>query len=239
MSMQRYFPLIGALLVALVLFFSWFAFSYAAQLFVVIGAVLCAYQLMIFMGKVGLAPLGRFATFVMLPGLVFFGFTALQATLVSAFVEISGGVAADALSGCKLGQLSHINSKLVRTFQWCALVLTALTIGIVFWLLINQFGLGSVDLIAQKAQSRALLVKAYDFDIMAIIVGILFGFVLKKIRVNSSLVLGGLLMPIDWSLILVISGLTTYIVRDKESYYPFWSGVFAASSIWMLMKALW
>lgn len=237
-SLADYLPLIIAGCVALIIFFSWFAFSFAAQLFVMVGTALCAYQLIMFMGKVGLAPLGRFATFVMLPGLVLFGFNAMQATLVSAFVEISGGVAADALSGSKLGQLSHIHGKLVHKFQWFALVVTSLAIGMVFWFLINHFGLGSAELVAQKAQSRALLINAYDFDFYVILIGILFGFVLKKVKINASLVLGGLLMPIDWSLIIVLSGLTTYLVKNKEAYYPFWSGVFAASSIWMLIKAL-
>lgn len=238
-SIKTYVPLFVAIVGLLFFFFSWFHFSLLAQLFVVIGAALCAYQLIIFMGKVGLAPLGRFATFVMLPGLVMFGFDAMQATLVSAFIEISGGVAADALSGSKLGQLSQINTKLVRAFQWFALLITSLTIGAIFWFLINHFGLGSAELIAQKAQSRALLINAYDFNVIAILIGAAFGFVLKKVRVNASLVLGGLLMPFDWSLVLVISGLTTYVVKDKESHYPFWSGVFAASSIWMVIRALW
>ena len=64
-SLAEYLPIICAMGVAIVIFFSWFAFSFTAQLFVTVGAALCAYQLIIFMGKVGLAPLGRFGTFVM------------------------------------------------------------------------------------------------------------------------------------------------------------------------------
>lgn len=237
-SMRKYVPLLVVMGLGLYLFFSWFDFTFLAQLFVIVGAALCAYQLIIFMGTVGLAPLGRFATFVMLPGLVMFGFNAMQATLVAAFVEISGGIAADALSGSKLGKLSNITTKHIRVFQWFALAVTSCIIGVIFWFLINHFGLGSAELIAQKAQSRALLINAYDFNVMAIFVGALFGFVLKKIRVNASLVLGGLLMPFDWSLVLVVSGLTTYLVKDKEAHYPFWSGVFAASSIWMVVRTL-
>ena len=52
------------------------------------------------------------------------------------------------------------------------------------------------------------------------------------------LVLGGLLMRPDYSLLLIIGGFASYIVRNKESYYPFWSGVFAASSITVIVKAL-
>lgn len=212
--------------------------SFLGMAFVLAGSAICAYQLMLFMGKVGLAPLGRFATFVMVPGMIIFGFTAVQAAVVAAFVEISGGVAADALSGKKIAQLARMEQKTVSMFQWLSLSVCSLCVGGAFWLLITHFGIGSAELIAQKAQSRALLINAYGFDIAAMGFGVLFGFLLKKLRVNASLVLGGLLMPLDWSLILIASGLSTYLVKDKEAQYPFWSGVFAASSLWMLLKTL-
>jgi len=218
--------------------FSWLSFSWSAQIFVMMGVLVCGYQLMIFMGKVGLAPLGRFATFVMVPGLVIFGFTHLQAIMVAAFVEISGGVAANGLSGQKLGQLARLDKDIVYWMQWLALILCAFMIGGIFWILIQGFGLGGADLVAQKAQSRALLINAYGFDMYALALGVLFGFALKLLKVNASLVLGGLIMPLDWSLLLIVSGLSTYLVKDKEAQYPFWSGVFAASSIWMLLKAI-
>ncbi len=219
------------------LLMAYFKLSLAAQLFAVGGTLLCAYQLIIFMAKTGLAPLGRFATWVMLPGLAIFGFTYTQAILVAALVEITGGVAADAMSGRKLGALAELDRVSVRRIQWFALCVTALSIGFMMWFLINHFGLGSTELGAQKAASRALLLNAYEFNIWALCVGIAIGVLLKVTRINASLVLGGLLMSLDYSLILIASGLCASLIKNKEDYYPFWSGIFAASSIWMLVKA--
>ena len=52
------------------------------------------------------------------------------------------------------------------------------------------------------------------------------------------MVLGGLLMPLNITIGLVIGGLATLFVKDKEEYFPFWSGVFAANSLWMIFQAL-
>lgn len=43
-------------------------------------------------------------------------------------------------------------------------------------------------------------------------------------------------MPIDYSLPLIFGGLSASLVKNKEDYFPFWSGVFAANSLWMLLK---
>jgi hypothetical protein len=231
-----YAPVITACL--LIPFFLYFNFSFLAQCYLIIGSVICTYQLIIIAGKIGLAPLGRFATFVMVPGLLLFGFNAIQATLVAAFVEISGGVAVDALFGRKMGQLASIDRRYIVWYQMLGVMVTAASIGIIFWFLITHFGLQTPELFAQRAQSRAILINAYSFDYCVMLLGALFGFMLKYFKVNPVLVLGGLAMSVDVSLMLILGGLIATCVKEPEEYYSFWSGVFAASSLWMLLRTL-
>ncbi len=219
-------------------FFHYFNFSFTAQVFVLIFSALCVYQLMVIGGKFGLAPMGRFATYVMLSGLFLFGFNAVQLTLVATFVEICGGVAVDILFGRKLAQLSDLDHKTVVLLQWVGLIASALSIGSIFWLLITNLGLGSDQLLAQRALSRALTIGVQEFDFFALLAGALFGAILKDIKINPILVLGGILMPLDWSIVLVLGGLSTYLVKDREAQYAFWSGIFAATSLWMIVQAL-
>ncbi len=216
----------------------YFNFSVIAQLYIIIFTLICAYQLLVIGGKIGLAPMGKFATFVMLPGIFLFGFNAVQATFVATFVEICGGVAVDVLFGRKMARLAGVEPTTVMLFQWLGVFISSLAVGGIFWILITHFGLGSEHLVAQRAQSRALLINAQSFDFFAVLAGALFGALLKDLHVNPMLVLGGVLMPLEWSLILMLSGLSTYLVNDRESQYPLWSGVFAANSLWMLVKAL-
>lgn len=56
---------------ATVAFLTYFKFSILAQIFIIIGSAICAYQVAAIAGKIGLAQLGRFATFVMVPALFF------------------------------------------------------------------------------------------------------------------------------------------------------------------------
>ena len=211
-----------------------------SQFYLLLFTALCTYQIAIIGGKTGLAPIGRFATWVMVPFLMLFGFDALQVTIVATFVEISGMVVVDTLFGRKMAQLAELDYfKKIILYQIGGLLLSALTVGIVFWLLITHFGLGATSpLIAQRCQARALLINASHFDYMVMLMGIACGFGLKYIKINSTLVLGGLLLPIDFSLLLIIGGLSTYLVKDREAYTPYWSGVFAASALFMLVRTL-
>lgn len=221
------------------LFFTYFKFSILSQIFILVSTAIWTYQVLIIAGEMSLAPLGRFATFVMVPGMILFGFNVVQSTLTAAFVEIVTGVASDTLFGRKLARLSNISHKNIVLYQWLGLIISALTIGIIFWLIITHFGLGAnTDLPVIKAYGRALLINSKNFDIFSLIFGIIFGYILTKIKINPALVLGGILMPPHFSLILIAGGLSTYLTKDKEEYYPLWSGVFAANSIWMISNTI-
>jgi len=174
----------------------------------------------------------------MVPGLLLFGFNALQITLLATFVEIAGIVAVNMMFGQKVAQLAAIDSKKMWTYQWLGLVVSAVSTGIIFWLLITHFGLGSSELIAMRAQSRAVLVQAFTFNYWVMILGFIFSYSLKYIGINPTLVFGGLLMGLDTSLMLIAGGLSTYAVKHKEDHYPFWSGVYATTSLWIFIKML-
>lgn len=224
--------------IALMLFLSYFQFPLHVQLYLVVCSIITTYQIAAIAGRIGLALLGRFATFVMVPAMLIFNLDYVQIVFIATFVEMSGGVAADVLFGRKLAQLSDISHETTRRYQLLGLLIASASIGIIFWLLINHFGLGSPELFAYRAQSRQLLIQAKNFDYIVLMLGGVFGMILQSIKLNPMLVLGGLLMPLDMTLGLVFGGLLAAIAKDKEEYYPFWSGVFAGNSICMLLRAI-
>ena len=213
-------------------------FTIAQQCYLLIFSAVCIYQMLIIAGRIGIIPLGRFATFVMVPGMFLFNFDCVQVTLVAAFVEVAGGVAGDVLFGRKLAQLAKIKPNQSAAYRWLGLLVSSLIIGGVFWLFIHNLGLGPVGLPATKAASRALLIAFKNFDWYVLMMGFIFGYFIKYVKVNPALLLGGILMPPSLSLILIIGGLLTYITSHKERYYPFLSGVSAGNCIWMLVQAL-
>ncbi|MBT3827836.1 hypothetical protein HOL34_02645 [bacterium] len=236
-SGSKSIPSIAAISI-LVGFLLWFKFNVLAIVFVLVGAIACAYQLAMITGRIGLAPLGRFATFVMVPGILFFGFTGVQAIVAAAVVELVGGTLCDFLVGQRVVFLMGLNVWHARCYQMLGLVVSSLTIGWVVLILSHRFGLGSDLLFAQRAQARALLITAQSFVWSVVGLGVLFGAFLRIIRVNTMLVLSGLLMPVDYSLMLIAGGLLSCLTKDRRLYEPFWSGMFVSNSLWMLLRAL-
>lgn len=201
------------------------------------GAV-CTYQMSVVAGKMGIAPLGQFATFVMMPAMVLLTRDVWLLTLISVFVAASGGVAVDVLFSRRLARLSSIPTEIMRPYQYLGLIISALTVGIVFVGLVKAVPLGSAELFAHKAQMRALLFECARFDIYVLILGGMFGLLLDRLRCNSMLVLGGVLMPLNLSIGLICGGFVARIVNNRERYEACASGIFAANSIWMVIRAL-
>ncbi len=219
-------------------FLTYFGFSFISQIYLLFFTFICTYQIAVIAAQIGLAQLGRFATFVMVPAMFIFSLDFVQLVLLSSFVEIAGGVAADVLFSRKLGQLAHLDHAQLKRYQYLGLLVSSLFIGLTFWVLIAHFQLGSTELFAQKAYARRLLIDAKSFNIFVLVIGFIFGWLLKIIKVHPMLVLGGILMPINISLGLIIGGVLVYLFKDKEEYVPFWSGVFAGNSVWMVLTAL-
>ncbi|MDR3646424.1 MAG: OPT/YSL family transporter [Candidatus Babeliales bacterium] len=236
------FEKISVFMVAIILlniaFFTYFKFSPLLQIYIILFSSICAFQIASIAGKIGLAQLGRFATFVMVPAMFLFELSFLQLTMIATFVEICGGVTADLLFGRKVAHLGGICSKRVKKYQLVGIVFSSIAAGIIFWILINHFSLGSNTLFVQRSQARALLINAINFNYYVLLLGFVFGYILKKIKVNPMLVLGGLLMPFNISLGLIIGSGFNLVLKNKENWEPFWSGVFASNSIWVLIKAL-
>ena len=228
----------GALVFVLIFsFLTYFKFPFLSQIYLIIFTAICAYQIAIISGKIGLAQLGRFATFVMVPAMFIFKLDFVQLVLISTFVEIAGGVATDALFSRKLAQLLKIKISTVKRYQVVGLLTSAIFIGVVFWLITSFFQLGSPELFAQRAQARRLLINCGSFDLYVLAIGFVFGYILKFIKVSPMLVLGGLLMPMDISIGLIAGGMSTLLFKNKEKIYPFASGLFAANSLWILGQA--
>ncbi|HEV2601746.1 MAG TPA: OPT/YSL family transporter [Candidatus Babeliales bacterium] len=228
----------GVLFSGLCCLLFYFQFSVVMQLYLLAFSYICAYQIAQIAGRIGLAQLGRFATFVMVPAMFLFNVNKTQIVFIALFVELCGGVCTDILCGRKVAYLAGIAPRRVYRYQYAGLVISSCVIGGVFWLLINHFGLGSPELFAQRAQARHLLVAVQSFDYAILLLGSFFGYGLSIVGIHPMLVLGGLLMPITISLGLIVGGVGAMVVADKEEWYPFWSGVFAANSVWMLLRTV-
>lgn len=220
------------------IFLTYFKFSFLSQLLLLLFIVLATYQVSYLGGKIGLITFGRFATFIMIPMMLLFKLNFLQITLLVVFFNICAGVASDLLFDYKVGQLCDIEFKKIYKAQWVGLFFTAITIGFFVWLLFNTFQLGSPELFAQRGKSRALLLQSLNFDWRILLLGFVYGVILKKFKVSPTMVFGGILMPNNLTIGLSIGALVSYFSKKGESKFSLWSGVFAGESIWILFSIL-
>lgn len=226
------------LILPIMLILSYLKFSLLEQIFILSATFICIYQMLLIAGQIGIAPLGRFATFVMMPFVYFFTSSPIKAIMLATFVEVAGGVACSALFSKKLALLGKLNNNKTNKYLWLGVITSAIFSGVIFWLLISHFKLGSLGgLSVNRAAGRALLLNIAKFDYYCISIGILISYILKKIKINSALALGGILMQPNLSILLIISGLTAKLVNDKERLNSFSSGVFACNSLFMIVKA--
>lgn len=219
-------------------FLTYFQFSFLTQCYVIAFTIFCIMQMLIIAGQIGIVPLGRFATFVMVPGILLFGFSSIQAILVATFVEIAGGVAADALFGRKFAQLAQVDKNRMRFYQLWGLIIACAAIGLIFWLFASRFSFDTCGLPVVKAASRALLINIKSFDMYILFLGFVSGFFLKFTKINSALLLGGILMPPSVSLMLILGGILSFVTKNKEMYYPFLSGISAGCVVWIMLQAI-
>ncbi|MFH1461540.1 MAG: OPT/YSL family transporter [bacterium] len=219
-------------------FLTYLKFSFASQILLLIFIVLATYQISFLAAKLGLVTFGRFATFIMIPMMMMFKLGALQITMICVFFNVCAAVASDLLFDYKVGQLCSVEFKKIHRYQWLGLIVTSLTIGFFLWLLFTNFQVGSPELFAQRGKSRALLIQSLSFDWRIVFFGFFYGVILKKIKISPTMVFGGILMPNDLTIGLAIGATISYFTKNSAEKMPFWSGVFAGESIWILFFIL-
>ncbi|HTM06300.1 MAG TPA: hypothetical protein VL201_03585 [Patescibacteria group bacterium] len=234
--LQEHIQQLGFFLIIFFAAASYLKLSFLVQLYVLSSTFLCVYQMIVIGATMGIAPLGRFATFVMVPALFLFSLDYVQLICIATFVEVAGGTAVDILFSRKASALAGIPRSYIMRMQYLGLCMASVGCAVIFLFLSSKFQLGSSVLGAYKAQARALLIHAHQFNYIVVLLGIFGGWILGKCKINPSMVLGGILMPIDYSLALIIGGYIAQCFHKKDEYVPFASAIFAANSLWMLIR---
>jgi len=229
--------IVGAL-VGVISFFSYVGYPWYLQCYLIGSIVVATYSVVAIAGKVGMALLGRFATFVMAPALFFFKRDPFLIMLIALSVEIVSGVAVDALFSYKVGQLSGIKRNKIFYYQLLGLCVAAVAITGAVWFLIQRAELGSELLFAQRAQARALLIKAVAFDVQAVLCGVVVGYCLKRFKMHSLFVLSGVLMPLSLSIPLVMGSIIAFNEHQKKKYEMFACGIYAMSTVYIFLSLL-
>ncbi len=209
-------------------------FSIFAALSFLLLTSIATYHICVISGHIGMVQFGRFSTFIMIPMLLIFPLLPQHLTLICIFFHVCAASASDYLFDYNIFHIGRYPKRHLVTYQLLGLVITSLSIGVIFWLLFNHFELGSPDLFGQRGRTKALLIQTLSFDYFTLVFGFVYGFILKKFCISPAMTLGGLLMPASLLWSLVVGGLISAIPSNKERYAPFCAGVLASESMWVI-----
>jgi hypothetical protein len=212
--------------------------SIGLLIYLVLAIGMAVYQMTLIAGNIGLVQFGRFATFVMLPALVFFSVTPVQAIIISVVVSVVGAAASNILFQFRLADDFKIARSTMYKIQLVSSVLGAVSVAVVFWLLCSHLTLGTQEFFAFRGYSRALLIQSFNFDVLSVGIGLLFGLILRYTGAAPSMVLGGLLMPPGLVVAFVLGAAISYFVKNPREHMATASGVFAAEAVWIFVRIL-
>lgn len=221
------------------LLLSYFKFSITAQIALLLFSLLASYQICFISGEIGLVQFGRFSTLVTLPMYILFNLSFVQITVVCVFFNVCAAVASDLLFDYKTGALCGIEQTSMHRYQWIGLVVSALSLGLILWLLFSYHKIGSPELFAHRAQAKAAIIQTFKFDKFIIFIGFIFALILKKIKINPVMTFGGILMPNNMTFALLFGGLLSHFLKkNKDNLFNdfFSAGVFSSESIWLFIK---
>lgn len=221
-----------------ILFLSLLGFSPNMQLVLLLATIISTYYICLTGGEIGMIQFGRFATFVIIIMMALFALSPLQITVSGVFFTICAATASDLLFDYKVYVLGELSPEPVAKDQWLGLIVTSLVIGGILWLLFTQFTLGSSALFAQRGQTKALLVQALRFEPFLLLCGFAYAFLLKKLKISPTMVLGGLLMPDRLVSGLVAGALLTKLFKNKDASQSFAAGVFTTETLLMIIPAI-
>ncbi|MFC1854816.1 hypothetical protein ACFLY6_03040 [Candidatus Dependentiae bacterium] len=228
-----------AVVVTSILFLWWLGVPFIVSIFVPLACAAATYHIGYFGGRTGLAPFGRFITlFAMLPAALIFTVKTLPMTYLCTFTAICLAAAVNLIFQLKVGKLASIEDTAIRKHHWIGLLLSALFVGLCFWLLLSNLKLGSTELFAHRAKARALLLNSLSFHPTVLFLGGVFGAVIKLLKLSPIMIFGGILMPNELTMGLFAGAMSSKLVRDPDKHRIFWTGIFAGESLWVTFMLL-
>jgi hypothetical protein len=224
--------------VGLILLLSHFSYSLPAQIGLISLTLLFTHVICQTGAEIGLIPFGRFSYIIVVPLLLIFSLTPLQATIACVFFNVCAAAASDLLFDYKTGSFCAIDRKTMYHYQWVGLIATSLCVGLILWLLFTNLRLGSAEFFAQRGQTKALLLQSLHFDPRILALGFLFGLIIRHFKLNMTMVFGGLIMPNSVSIGLALGSLSTLFIKKSTHLQSICAGILVAESLWIIISII-
>lgn len=215
-----------------------FDFNFFTGFFIVIGSIWASIEIANFLLAYGMVPFGRFATFVMLPSLAVFSLSPTQITILCIFVSITCAATSNFFMQRGVSANAKLETQILDKEHWLGIFVASILAGGIFWLLLSNLSLGSAELFAQRGQMRAILISTENFEKLFVFAGAIFGLIFQQLSLPISMILGGLLMPLELSFALVAGACIRIFFAKTPKLEIFWTGIFAGEAIFVITALL-
>lgn len=237
-SKYSFFMLVGCLVVPMMFLKAW-SVSWMAQAYLFLVLLLISYYVCVIVAKIGVIDLSVFVWLILLPlSYLYSGNQLTSVVCVSVFSMLCIGLVVDLLFSYKLAELSNISYERILRYQILGFAVAMMSSGFIVWWYLHNFTLGSFDLLAQSAQEFNVMIQFGTYDHSVVIVGFVFGLIIRLIVPEPLVVVGAMLMPTSVTFWLVFAGAFSYFIKNSQRFYPFWFGVYASHALWMMILAL-
>jgi len=212
--------------------------SWIQQLYVLISLFFLCSVVAFIVGEVGVVEVQSFVNFIILPFTYFFFVSSMSALVIIVFCTVCVGVVVDLFFSYKLAHLAKIPYMRILKYQLLGFFVAATCVGFILWWYIYVFKLGSTHLLAEQALSQEILITFANYNYKILAMGFAYVAVLSFFCKEILVIIGGIMMPVSMSFWLILAGGFSYFIKKREQFYPFWFGVYASHSLWMIIRVL-
>ena len=241
LATKRKFFIVGSLIVGVIAFLLSWHVNILVQIYMFMMLGFIAYYVSLIAGKSGTVDLPIFIWMFVFPLLFVCHGIGVLSFIVFSMIYV--GVVLDSLFSYKLAELSDISYERIMKYQIVGFLTAVVSVGFIMWWYFHTFTLGSDILKAQSAQDFDFMLTmnvadVFHYHYQIIICGFLCGLVIKKMFKDPLVVVAAILMSNMITMWSVIAGALSLFVKNRETYYPFWFGVYASHALWMVLQVL-
>lgn len=233
---QRWF-LLWLLVVVIVnaLLLSYWELSVFFVLPILMMLMLLALYSIDILSVLGVVDIATYILFVIF-GMIYFIPTSFMTMIaVSVMATLCLGIVVDLMFSYKLAALARVDYKFVTKYQLIGVATSVICSGIFFWLMSSVFSLQPYSELAHKTYQIEEIFKFSEYNPHILLLGVMYGFILKYLRGDLLAIVGGVLIQPEVSAILVVSGAFANMIKNREKIYPVFLGIYAGHMLWLLL----
>lgn len=184
-----------------------------------------------FSAKAGLAPLGRFTSFVMIPLWILFQPGPKTLIWICLFTATACATVVQLLFQTKIAELSaEQEQQIIRRHFW-SIPFVFICVAVAFYFFLSFLTLGSSRLFSMRGQMKAALLNIDSINPVFVGIGAVIAMICKFFKISEMFLLTGIVMPMPMSLSMLAGACMNYFKSKNNQTEAASSGILVGESL--------